>query len=91
MEYLTNIMQLAGGIILSVGYIPQIARIIKTKSVDDFSFQYLFYMVLGIGLMEVYAVYNAVRGQAVMFLVTNTISLLTSGIMFLLYLYYRRK
>lgn len=84
-------MQLAGGIILSVGYIPQIARIIKTKSVDDFSFQYLFYMVLGIGLMEVYAVYNALQGSAIMFLVTNTLSLLTSSTMLVLYFIYRKK
>lgn len=91
MGYLTNIMQLAGGIILSVGYIPQIARIIKTKSVDDFSFQYLFYMVLGIGLMEVYAVYNALQGSAIMFLVTNTLSLLTSSTMLVLYFIYRKK
>ena len=91
MGYLTNIMQLAGGIILSVGYIPQIVRIIKTKSVDDFSFQYLFYMVLGIGLMEVYAVYNALQGSAIMFLVTNTLSLLTSSTMLVLYFIYRKK
>lgn len=91
MGYLTNIMQLAGGIILSVGYIPQIARIIKTKSVDDFSFQYLFYMVLGISLMEVYAVYNALQGSAIMFLVTNTLSLLTSSTMLVLYFIYRKK
>lgn len=91
MGYLTNIMQLAGGIILSFGYIPQIARIIKTKSVDDFSFRYLLYMVLGIGLMEVYAVYNALQGSAIMFLVTNTLSLLTSLTMLVLYFIYRKR
>ena len=39
MEYVVNFMQLAGGIILALGYVPQIEKIVKTKSVKDFSVQ----------------------------------------------------
>lgn len=84
-----NILQFTGGIILAVGYIPQIIKIIKTKSVDDLSGVYLSMMVLGIALMEVYGVYYI--KSASMFFVTNTISLTVSSIMCILYLRYRKR
>lgn len=37
-----DFLQLLGGIILSVGYIPQIIKIIKTKSAIDFNINTLW-------------------------------------------------
>lgn len=73
---LFNLLQFIGGIILSIGYIPQIYKTVKTKSVKDFSLFYFVMLWTGIGLMEMYAVYNAMHGIAVMFFVTNTIAFL---------------
>lgn len=75
MDFLFNSLQLIGGLILSVGYAPQIYKTIKTKSVQDISLAYYVNLVIGVGLMEAYALYNALQGVAVMFLVTNTIAL----------------
>ena len=86
-----NILQLIGGIILSIGYIPQIYKTIKTKSVEDLSSAYYINVCLGILLMELYAIYNAVMGVAYMFLITNSISLILSGTMLVLTLCYRKK
>lgn len=86
-----NLLQLIGGIILSVGYIPQIAKTIKTKSVEDLSPMYYFNVFLGVGLMEAYAIYSALHGVAYMFLVTNTIAWVLGGTMLLLTLKYRKK
>jgi MtN3 and saliva related transmembrane protein len=33
---LFSVMQLIGGVILSLGWIPQIIQILKTKSVSDY-------------------------------------------------------
>ena len=51
---LFDILQLAGGVILAVGYIPQIAQIIHTKSCADLNLKTYLAMIAGIGLMEVY-------------------------------------
>lgn len=91
MGILFNTLQLIGGIILSIGYIPQIIKTVKTKSAEDFSALYFSSLVLGIFLMELYAIYNAIHGVAYMFLVTNSISLLLTGIMLVLTICYKKK
>lgn len=86
-----NLLQLIGGIILSVGYIPQIAKTIKTKSVEDLSSAYYFNIFIGVGCMEAYAIYNAIHGIALMFLITNTIAWCLGGTMLMLTLKYRKR
>ena len=90
MNVFFSLLQLAGGIILSIGYIPQIRKVLKTKSMKDFDIKFLASLVIGVGLMEVYAVYNVIQGVAVMFFVTNTIALLLAVIMLVLYSIYGR-
>lgn len=80
-----NMLQLIGGLILAVGYLPQIIKIIKTKSVRDFSLIYLGGIFTGIVFMEAYAVYMFfVQGTAGAFFATNTVSFVLSGTEFLL-------
>lgn len=86
-----NLLQLIGGIILSVGYIPQIAKTVRTKSVEDLSSAYYFNIFIGVGLMEAYAIYSALNGVAYMFLVTNTIAWVLGGTMLFLTLKYRKR
>lgn len=88
-----NLLQLIGGVILSVGYIPQIIKIVKTKSVRDFSRVYLTGVFVGIVFMEAYALYMYfVMGQAGAFLLTNSVSFLLSGTeFFLVNLYWNRE
>ncbi|MNN19218.1 PQ loop repeat protein [compost metagenome] len=83
------LMQLIGGIILSIGWIPQIVQILKTKSVSDLSLKAYLLMLLGIGLMEAYAVSLALEGTGYAFLVTNTMSLTVVSTVVLLILRYR--
>jgi MtN3 and saliva related transmembrane protein len=86
---LFSLMQLIGGVILSVGWIPQIVQIVKTKSVSDLSLKAYLLMLLGIGLMEAYAVNLALEGTGLAFLVTNTMSLAVVSTVVLLILHYR--
>ncbi|MEW4131948.1 PQ-loop repeat-containing protein [Bacillus thuringiensis] len=82
---LFNLLQFIGGIILSVGYIPQIYKILKTKSVRDFSRIYVGGIFTGIIFMEAYAVYMYfVMHTAGAFFITNTVALILSGLEFLL-------
>ena len=62
--------QLAGGMILAIGYIPQIIQIIRTKSCKDLNLKTYLAMVLGIGLMEIYAINLFISGSGLMFLIT---------------------
>ena len=89
-----SLLQLIGGVILSIGYIPQIIKMVKTRSVDDFSKIYLGSIFFGIVLMEMYAVYMyIVLGIPEMqsFFITNTASTILSGTEFLLLMMYSTK
>ncbi|PEL24347.1 PQ-loop repeat-containing protein [Bacillus toyonensis] len=90
---LFNLLQFIGGIILSIGYIPQIIKIVKTKSVRDFSRIYIGGIFVGIIFMEAYAAYMYfVMHTAGAFMITNTIALILSGLeFFLINLYWNRK
>ncbi|PFI26715.1 hypothetical protein COK07_29095 [Bacillus thuringiensis] len=89
---LFNLLQFIGGVILSVGYIPQIIKIIKTKSVRDFSLIYLTGIFTGILFMEAYAVYMYfVMHTAGAFMITNTIAMILSGTELALVLYHWNK
>lgn len=92
MELLVNILQLGGGVLLALGYLPQIIKTIKTKSVKDIS--PVFYLAISTGLLleEIYALYTVfVNNSAHMFLVTNTLGLLCASTMLILTLIYRKK
>lgn len=86
---LFSVMQLIGGIILSVGWIPQIIQILKTKSVADLNIKSYLLMLLGISLMEAYAINLAGRGVGVAFLITNTMSLCVVLLVIILIIRYR--
>lgn len=69
-------LQLLGGFVLALGYIPQIIQIITTHSCRDLNLRTYLAMVLGIGLMEVYAINLVLNESGLMFLITNSVSLL---------------
>ncbi|MCL2300844.1 MAG: PQ-loop domain-containing transporter [Firmicutes bacterium] len=68
-------LQLIGGLILAVGYIPQIIQLIRTKSCKDLNLNTYATVFLGIALMEAYAINLAAHGAGAMFLVTNSMAL----------------
>lgn len=83
-----DVLQLIGGSILSFGCIPQIIQIVKTKSAADLNLKTFVMMLTGIFLMEIYAVNLVLHGSGWAFLITNTISLISSSIMvFLIFKY----
>lgn len=85
-----DVLQLIGGIILTVGYIPQIHQLIKTKSSRDINLKTYVMTSLGVGMMEAYAVNLVVNGSGLMFLITNTLSLVCAVIVTVLVLIYRK-
>lgn len=87
-----GIGQFIGGLILTFGYIPQIIKSLKTKSVDDFNLAYYPLIFTGILLMEAYAVGMVmIQHAGGMFLTTNSICMALSGTMMVLALKYRTK
>ena len=85
-----DLLQLIGRIILSFGQIPQIIQIERTKSARDINLKTYIMMFTGIFFMETYAINLVVHGSGGAFLITNTLSLLASGIMIALILKYRK-
>ncbi len=89
-----SMLQLIGGVILSIGYIPQIIKMIRTRSVDDFSKMYLGSIFFGIVLMEMYAVYMYLVidvAEMQSFFITNTASTILSGTEFILLMMFATK
>lgn len=86
-----DVLQLIGGSILSFGYIPQFIQIVKTRSASDLNLKTFIMMLAGITLMEVYAINLVLHGAGGAFLITNTISLISSSIMVFLICKYGKR
>ena len=86
-----DFLQLAGGIILAVGYLPQIIQIIRTRSCEDLNLKTYLAMSVGILLMEVYAINLVTQGSGLMFLITNSTSLFLVIFICILIITMRRK
>ncbi|HYG59338.1 MAG TPA: PQ-loop repeat-containing protein [Symbiobacteriaceae bacterium] len=86
-----DVLQIIGGLIMSFGYIPQIMQILQTKSAADLNLKTFLLMLLGISLMEIYAINLFVHGAGGAFLVTNTISMAAATIMVGLIVRYGRR
>lgn len=86
-----DILQLLGGIILSVGYIPQIVQIVKTRSCGDLNLKTYLSIFIGVAFMEVYAIDLVRQGSGLMFLITNSASLLITLTLCALIIWTRRQ
>lgn len=86
---LYDLLQLIGGVILSVGWVPQIAGMVKAKSAAGLNIKTIVSLLLGISLMEVYAIHLVVRGAGMAFLVTNSLSLVLLSVILVLYLRFK--
>lgn len=84
-----DLLQLIGGFILSSGYIFQVKQTYTTKSVTDLNFTTYLSVFIGIVFMQIYAINLVSNGSGTAFLITNTLSLILSGIMVVLILLYK--
>ena len=92
MHNIFGIFQLIGGVIMSVGYIPQIVQMLRTKSSEGLNFKSFGMIFAGIALYEIYAVSLVViDGSGHMYLITNSVSTLLSGLMCLLIKVYEKR
>ncbi|MBE5040780.1 SemiSWEET family sugar transporter [Ructibacterium gallinarum] len=91
MSNLFGVFQLIGGIILSIGYIPQVVQIVKTKTAKGLNAKSFGMVFTGILLYEIYAIALAVEGSGQMYLITNTVSLLLVGTVYGLIKVYEKK
>ncbi|WP_258560262.1 PQ-loop domain-containing transporter [Thermoactinomyces daqus] len=73
-----------------MGWIPQIVQIWRTKSVKDLNIKSYLMVLLGISLMEVYALSLATKGLGYAFLITNTLSLVIILVLVILILRYKK-
>jgi MtN3 and saliva related transmembrane protein len=76
-----DMLQLAGGAILALGYIPQIAQLARTRSCKDLNLKTYLSILAGVALMEPYAVNLVRHGSGHMFLITNSASLLILAVL----------
>lgn len=92
MNNIFGIFQLIGDVIMSVGYIPQIVQMLRTKSSEGLNFKSFGMIFGGIALYEIYAVaLVAIDGSGHMYLITNSVSTLLSGLMCLLIKVYEKR
>ncbi|MDZ4180118.1 MAG: PQ-loop domain-containing transporter [Coriobacteriia bacterium] len=68
-------LQITGGVILCAGYIPQIRRILVSRSAHDLSLSMWISVLIGLILMEAYAVYLFATSGGPAVLITNSVSL----------------
>jgi MtN3 and saliva related transmembrane protein len=91
MLFFFNLLQLYGGLILSIGYIPQIIQIFRNKEVENFNPQTFAMVFYGILCMESYALFQVFTlHSSSMFLITNSLSVLCSGLMLIQIISYKK-
>ncbi len=73
-----DLLQIGGGVILCAGYIPQMRRILATRSAHDLSLSMWLSVLAGLLLMEVYAAHLFLTAGTRAVLITNSVSLLFS-------------
>ncbi len=86
-----DIIQLLGGFILTAGYLPQMAKIYKTKDASAISIPFYCLLILGIAMYEVYAIHLFTTQGIYAFLITNTMALFSSMTILLMVIFYNRR
>lgn len=90
-DFFFNFLQIIWGLLLTVWYIPQLKKVIITKNVESFSSVSLGLIVLGVLLMEFYALFLVIStNRWLAFLITNTLSLLCAWAIFCLVIKYKK-
>lgn len=72
-------LQLVGGMILAVSYVPQIIKTYKVKKVDEISLAFWSMLFVGLSLMEVNALHLMSLG-VYSYAITETFNVLLCGI-----------
>jgi MtN3 and saliva related transmembrane protein len=85
------VLQIVGGCIMIVGYVPQVRQIVRTRSVRDLNIKLFIMLSVGLVFMEVYAVGLVVHDNAGgAFLITNTLALAVNIFVAVLIAYYSK-
>lgn len=88
-EVILNLMQVVGGLLISVGYIPQIVKTNRIKKVDNFSPVYYLLIWFGVGMSFLYGIDLAVKTSDLGLAIGQGFSFTVVSLMLLSYLAYR--
>lgn len=86
-----DLMQLIALFISLFGYLPQVRKTYKTKSVNDFNIKTYISSLVALSLMEIYVCNLVVHGVGLMMLITTSCSLLLTLSMVVMILKYRKR
>ena len=86
MTELFEILGTTGCLVICASAIPQVIKTYRTKSSGDLSIMYLAVLLFGMVLLQFYSVYI----MDFVFIFGNTMSMLVTGFLILLWFRYRR-
>lgn len=82
-----EIMGTTGSIIMCASSVPQLIKTYRSKCIDGLSGSYLAILMLGMSFILSYALYV----KNIVFIFGNSLSLVLTGLLVVLWLRYRRK
>lgn len=82
-------LQIIGTLIGVISIFPQLIHIIKTKSMKDFSWSYLWLILIADILMEIYAIKLFIINNVMTLMLTMTISFLFALVLLILKILYK--
>ena len=85
--YIFETLGTAGSLIMCASSVPQIIKTYRTKCIDGLSGYYLAILILGMTLIQIYALFL----RNIVFIFGNGLSLFLTGILMGLWFRYRRK
>lgn len=87
MEWYVNVIGIAAALLTTFGFVPQIIKILRTKSVKDVSIVMMFQIGAGVILWIVYGIY---RGDPII-IAANAVTFITLIVAIAMYYRYNRK
>ena len=84
---LFEMLGMTGSLIICASAIPQVVKTYRVKRSCDLSIAYLSVLIFGMSLLQAYSVYV----RDVVFILGNTLSMLSTGLLIVLWFRYRRQ
>jgi uncharacterized protein with PQ loop repeat len=78
---------MTGSLIICASAIPQVVKTCRVKRSCDLSIAYLAVLIFGMSLLQAYSVYV----KDVVFMLGNTLSMLSTGLLIVLWFRYRKQ
>ena len=91
MKTIAETLQMIGGLVLAVAYIPLVSMLLKNKTAKNQSIMYWVTLVTGLSLFEFYAIYLTITEHIYPYAISQTVNLIPAVVVLFMIVKYKIK